>query len=198
MDKHYLTALFCPESIAVFAGQADQPETMTPQAVALHAALRAQRYSGTLRFLDIHTSGTLADLAQARADLAIIALPPQDVAAALDIAGRMAALATDADPWLAKAAQGFLAGSPTSAALGLELQRRARNLSLADVFRLEWQASVGCCAHTDFAEGVRALLIDKDKQPRWQPATLAEVTPAWIADHLQPRYQGAHPLADLV
>ena len=90
MDKHYLTALFCPESIAVFAGQADQPETMTPQAVALHAALRAQRYSGTLRFLDIHTSGTLADLAQARADLAIIALPPQDVAAALDIAGRMA------------------------------------------------------------------------------------------------------------
>ena len=115
-----------------------------------------------------------------------------------DIAGRMAALATDADPWLAKAAQGFLAGSPTSAALGLELQRRARNLSLADVFRLEWQASVGCCAHTDFAEGVRALLIDKDKQPRWQPATLAEVTPAWIADHLQPRYQGAHPLADLV
>ena len=54
------------------------------------AALRAQRYSGTLRFLDIHTSGTLADLAQARADLAIIALPPEDVAAALEIAGRMA------------------------------------------------------------------------------------------------------------
>ena len=90
MDKHYLTPLFCPESIAVFAGQADAPETLTPQAQALHAALRAQRYTGVLRFLDINTSGTLADLAQARADLAIIALPSENVAAALEIAGRMA------------------------------------------------------------------------------------------------------------
>ena len=47
-------------------------------------------YSGTLTFLDIHTSGTLADLAQARADLAIIALAPENVAAALEVAGRMA------------------------------------------------------------------------------------------------------------
>ena len=90
MDKHYLTPLFCPESIAVFAGQADAPESLTPQALALHAALRAQRYTGILRFLDINTSGTLADLAQARADLAIIALPSENVAAALEIAGRMA------------------------------------------------------------------------------------------------------------
>ena len=90
MDKHYLTPLFCPESIAVFAGHADTPETLTPQALALHAALRAQRYTGLLRFLDINTTGTLADLAQARADLAIIALPPDNIAAALEIAGRMA------------------------------------------------------------------------------------------------------------
>ncbi|WP_293605594.1 bifunctional acetate--CoA ligase family protein/GNAT family N-acetyltransferase [Polaromonas sp. UBA4122] len=90
MDKHYLTPLFSPESIVVFAGQADDPATQTTHAKALHEALRAQRYSGTLVFLDIHTSGTLADLAQTRADLAIIALPPQDVTAALEIAGRMA------------------------------------------------------------------------------------------------------------
>src|SRR5690606_37422625 len=104
-----------------------------------------------------------------------------------DIATRLAALATDSDPWLAQAATTFLKGSPTSAALGLELQRRARLLSLAETFRLELQASVGCCAHPDFAEGVRALLVDKDKKPRWQPATLAEVTPEWIEDHLRPR-----------
>ena len=53
-------------------------------------ALQAQTYGGTLHYLDIHTSGTLADLAQARADLAIIALPPGDVAAALELSGRMA------------------------------------------------------------------------------------------------------------
>lgn len=89
MDKHYLSPLFTPESIVVFAGQADDPATQTSHAKTLHEALRAQRYTGTLTFLDIHTSGTLADLAQTRADLAIIALPPQDVAAALEIAGRM-------------------------------------------------------------------------------------------------------------
>ncbi|MDO5087929.1 MAG: enoyl-CoA hydratase/isomerase family protein [Comamonadaceae bacterium] len=114
-----------------------------------------------------------------------------------DLAPRLAALAQDADPWLAQAGATFSKGSPTSAVLGLALQERCRHLSLADAFRLELQASVGCCAHPDFAEGVRALLIDKDKNPRWQPATLAEVTPALIEDILRPRFDGAHPLADL-
>lgn len=90
MDKHYLTPLFSPESIVVFAGKADDPAGQTAHARALHEALRAQRFSGSLQFVDIHTSGTLADLAQVRADLAIIALPAQDVAAALELAGRMA------------------------------------------------------------------------------------------------------------
>jgi acetyltransferase len=90
MDKHYLTPLFAPESIVVFCGSPDDPGSQTAQAQALRQALSAQRYSGSLQFLDIHFSGTLADLAQARSDLAIIALPPQDVAAALEIAGRMA------------------------------------------------------------------------------------------------------------
>ncbi|AVS62247.1 GNAT family N-acetyltransferase [Paracidovorax avenae] len=89
LDKHYLTPLFAPSSIAVLAGRADAPETLTPAARALHEALRAQRFTGTLQFLDIHTSGTLADLAQTRADLAVIALPPQDTAAALEVAGRI-------------------------------------------------------------------------------------------------------------
>jgi len=89
MDKHYLTPLFAPESIVVFAGQADNPDSLTPRAKVLHEALRAQRYTGTLRFVDCDTSGTLADLAQTGADLAIIALPPPDVPAALEIAGRM-------------------------------------------------------------------------------------------------------------
>ncbi len=90
MDKHFLTPLFAPQSVVVFAGQAESADELTSQAKMLHQALRAQRYNGTLQFLDIHTSGTLADLAQARADLAIIALPFKDVAAALELAGRMA------------------------------------------------------------------------------------------------------------
>ena len=90
MDKHYLTPLFSPNSIVVFAGRLDAPDSQTAQALALTDALRAQRFTGTLQFLDVQTSGTLADLAQTRADLVIIALPPEDVASALDISGRMA------------------------------------------------------------------------------------------------------------
>ncbi|MCF8167187.1 MAG: bifunctional acetate--CoA ligase family protein/GNAT family N-acetyltransferase [Rhodoferax sp.] len=90
MDKHYLTPLFTPESIVVFAGRIDDPASQTGQATALIEALRAQRFAGTLAFLDIHTSGTLADLAQTRADLAIIALPAKDINAALELAARMA------------------------------------------------------------------------------------------------------------
>ena len=90
MDKHYLTPLFAPQSIVVFAGNAQDASTQTSQAKALHAALTAQTYTGNLVFLDIQTSGTLAELAKTRADLAIIALPPENVAAALEVAGRIA------------------------------------------------------------------------------------------------------------
>ena len=89
MDKHYLTPLFSPESIVVFAGDPADPAQAESHAAALSAALKAQPYGGRLEFVDIHTSGTLANLVQHRADLAIIALPPADVAAALDIAARM-------------------------------------------------------------------------------------------------------------
>jgi enoyl-CoA hydratase/carnithine racemase len=114
-----------------------------------------------------------------------------------EIAPRLAALANDDDPWLAQAGATFEKGSPTSAALSVELQRRAASLSLADVFRLEYQASVGCSVHHDFPEGVRALLVDKDRNPHWQPSSLDEVTPELIEDHLRPRFSGTHPLADL-
>ncbi len=90
MEKHYLSPLFNPQSVIVFAGQLDAPEQLPPQARMLVAALQAQTFTGLLRFLDIHSTGTLADLAQSRADLAVIALPPQDLSAALEIAGRIA------------------------------------------------------------------------------------------------------------
>ncbi|MEO8937281.1 MAG: bifunctional acetate--CoA ligase family protein/GNAT family N-acetyltransferase [Burkholderiaceae bacterium] len=90
MDQHYLTSLFSPQSIVVFAGSDEEPAAQTRFSRTLRELLAAQRFDGTLQFLDIRTSGTLADLAQARADLAIIALPPQEIAEALEVAGRMA------------------------------------------------------------------------------------------------------------
>ena len=114
MDKHYLTSLLAPESIAVFAGRSDDPASQTAEARMLHAALRAQRFAGKLWFLDIHTSGTLGDLAQSRADLAIIALPPDDAVAALELAGRVACRSA------------LVVGSGIGPAQAAELKRVAR------------------------------------------------------------------------
>jgi acetyltransferase len=83
MDKHYLNPLFAPRSIVVFADNA------TPQAHALRAAFDAKTYKGNVQFLDIGGSGTLEQLGKSRADLAIVALPAEQVAAALEIAGRI-------------------------------------------------------------------------------------------------------------
>jgi enoyl-CoA hydratase/carnithine racemase len=109
---------------------------------------------------------------------------------------RLRTLQTDV-PWLATAASTYTKGSPTSAAISFALWQRVPRMSLAEVFRVEYNVSLACCAHPDFPEGTRALLVDKDRNPRWQPALLAEVTPAIIEDHFVPRYEGVHPLADL-
>jgi len=102
------------------------------------------------------------------------------------IGARLRTIASD-DPWLQAAGAAFAHGSPTSAALTFALWQRTRGMTLGDVLRLEYQAALGCCAHHDFAEGIRAVLVDKDRQPRWQPATPDEVTPAFVDDHLRPR-----------
>jgi acetyltransferase len=89
MDKHYLAPLFTPASVVVFAGKVDDPPSQTAQARTLSTSLKAHRFAGTLQFVDVHTSGTLNDLAQTRADLAIIALAPAEIGLALAIAGRI-------------------------------------------------------------------------------------------------------------
>lgn len=100
------------------------------------------------------------------------------------------------EPWLAKAAQAYTQGSPTSAVLSFELMNRHAGADLADVLRLEYQASIGCCVHPDFPEGVRALLVDKDRSPTWNPVCLSDMTGDEIHDILKPRFKDSHPLSD--
>lgn len=102
------------------------------------------------------------------------------------------------DPWLQNARATLAAGSPGSARLAWTLQRDDGTRTLADTFRTEYVVALHAAAHGDFAEGIRALLIDKDRQPRWQPATLAQADAAWAATFFQsPWAAAAHPLADL-
>lgn len=105
---------------------------------------------------------------------------------------------TSDDTWFAKASASLKKGSPSSAHLAHLLLQRAQNMPLADVFRMEYIAALHCAARPDFAEGIRALLIDKDMQPTWQPATHADITTEWINGFIDSPWSAeAHPLADL-
>jgi enoyl-CoA hydratase/carnithine racemase len=72
--------------------------------------------------------------------------------------------------------------SPLSVSVTLEMLRRGRELSLAECFRMELHLDRQWFDGGDIVEGVRALIVDKDKNPRWNPPTLDEVTPQRVAD----------------
>jgi enoyl-CoA hydratase len=76
------------------------------------------------------------------------------------------------------------AASPTSLALTVQHLAACKGLSLQAVLRRDYRLACACLRGHDFYEGVRAMLVDKDKNPRWQPASLAEVTQAQLDAHL--------------
>ncbi len=105
---------------------------------------------------------------------------------------------THDDPWLAANRQRLSDGCPITAHLVWRMLERHRHSSLADAFRDELNLSVQCTRHADLAEGVRALLIDKDKAPRWSYPDVASVPASAIDDFLAPLWSPAeHPLRDL-
>lgn len=112
-----------------------------------------------------------------------------------EVVAAIAAYAGDSS-WLQKAAHSLAKGAPSSAALVWAMRERTRHLSLAQVFQLELIVAVQCCAHPDFAEGVRALLIDKDGAPQWRPASLGELGDSYLNEYFQAPWT-THPLADL-
>lgn len=103
--------------------------------------------------------------------------------AAPEVGGVLDRLDFEGDEWAAATAAGLRRMSPTSLKLTFEASRRGAALSLEECFVMEYRLSQGCMAGGDFYEGVRAVLIDKDKSPRWSPERLEEVSEAVIATH---------------
>jgi len=102
------------------------------------------------------------------------------------------------DKWLQKAKESLAYGSPITAHIVFELLKLGQSKILADSFRLELGLSVQCGKLGEFTEGVRALLMDKDLQPKWQYKTVDEV-PQSVIDELfrSPWAANEHPLRDL-
>lgn len=101
------------------------------------------------------------------------------------------------DEWIHGAMATYRAGSPTTAKLFVEQMKRAEGMSLDQMFQMELVIACQCIRHPDFPEGVRALLIDKDRTPKWQFPTANAVPDAYVAEHFESVWEGAHPLADL-
>ncbi|KUI47370.1 3-hydroxyisobutyryl-CoA hydrolase [Mycobacterium sp. GA-1199] len=77
--------------------------------------------------------------------------------------------------------------SPVSVSVTLEALRRAAELdTLEDVLRQEYRTSCGALRSHDFVEGIRAQVVDKDRNPKWSPASLAAVTTADVEDYFAP------------
>ena len=85
----------------------------------------------------------------------------------------------------------------------LEQIRRARHMNLADELRMEWDMVWRCFHHrpvvdSETVEGIRALAVDKDHQPRWKPARVADVDLAEVAQFfVSPVAAEDHPLRHL-
>jgi enoyl-CoA hydratase len=121
----------------------------------------------------------LAPLAGER-DLIDTCLSAESVEAIL---GRLDEAAAKGSAFAAKTAAGMRTKSPTSLCLAFEQVRRGGALDFDEAMRTEFRIVSRIFEGHDFYEGVRAVLVDKDGQPQWQPASLAAVDRAVIDRH---------------
>ncbi|MFK8013539.1 MAG: enoyl-CoA hydratase/isomerase family protein [Marinicellaceae bacterium] len=87
--------------------------------------------------------------------------------------------------WLRFGQKGFLKGCPITYALVYEQIKRAKHMSLKQVFDMELIMSIKCAMNGDLQEGIRALLIDKDGQPNWKVKSVQDISHSQIEDFFQ-------------
>jgi enoyl-CoA hydratase len=92
--------------------------------------------------------------------------------------------------WAAKTAATMRAKSPLSLKLALAQVRHGELHDFATCMRTEFRIVSRIVHGHDFYEGVRAVIVDKDNQPRWQPATFAAVSDAEVSRHFAPLADG--------
>ena len=120
-----------------------------------------------------------------------------------DIASLLDSLQRDADEFAQATLQLLRQRSPLMLGVALEQVRRARTMALADELRMERDIMFHCFhpgggGHGDAVEGIRALVIDKDRRPRWNPARLEDLDPSAVAGYfVSPWAPAEHPLAHL-
>lgn len=144
----------------------------------------------------IVTAATTVDIAQCPLALSRAAIDMHFAHGS--VAAIMASLASDSSEFASKALAAMQMRSPLMMSVTLEQIRRGAKLNFADCLRMERTMVRRCFEHGEVIEGVRALVIDKDHAPRWNPAQLEQVTSSMVEAFFEPAWPAyAHPLRDL-
>ncbi|MFL6689059.1 MAG: enoyl-CoA hydratase/isomerase family protein [Alphaproteobacteria bacterium] len=106
------------------------------------------------------------------------------------VEGILAALDSEGSEWATRVVAGLRKKSPTSLRVTFRQLREGRYLGFDDCMRMEFRMVDRMTGGHDFREGVRALLIDKDNAPRWQPQDLSAVSDAAVAEYFAPLADG--------
>ncbi|ORV64034.1 enoyl-CoA hydratase/isomerase family protein [Mycobacterium europaeum] len=181
-----------------------------PGALGLHAALTGAPFSGAdaiaMGFADHYvphddleafTRAVIADGVQSALARHAVEPPPSDLAAqrswidecyAGDTVEDIVASLRGHDAGPANAAADLIGTrSPISLSVTLEAIRRAANLpTVKDVLVQDYRVSCASLRSHDLVEGIRAQLVDKDRNPKWSPSSLSEVTRADIEAYFTP------------
>lgn len=97
----------------------------------------------------------------------------------------LAKLQARGDDWSLATLDNLAQKAPLSLKVTLAQIQKAKSLSFAECLKMDYRLVNQFMCDADFYEGVRALLVDKDKSPHWQPATLALTTDAKVADYFE-------------
>jgi len=97
-----------------------------------------------------------------------------------EIFSRAEGLGEQTRGWSTKVLEELRRKSPTSLHLSMQLWKRGRNLNLRRALQQEYGVICNLLRGDDFYEGVRAQLVDRDKAPKWRPASIGEVSQADI------------------
>ena len=103
-----------------------------------------------------------------------------------DVEAIVAALAADGSEFATTTGAAIGRMSPTSLKITARQLTTNRGISPLDALALEYRMVLHVLERHDFYEGIRAALVDKDRNPQWEPATLAGVSASYVEVHFAP------------
>ncbi|WP_144209504.1 enoyl-CoA hydratase/isomerase family protein [Shewanella donghaensis] len=155
------------------------------------AALNHQQLSVVLNTMQENTTATFGESPLAQYQPQIDQLMSGEIE---EVHHQLTSLDTELE-WLKRAQKTALKGSTLSWFLIFAQANLGTSKTLAECFKWELGVSVNCCSYGDFCEGVRALLIDKDRNPQWRFNHASDVTAEAVTQLLTSPWQADdHPL----